>query len=378
MIRLQNIMSFVLLAFSGVYVSSWLIKPSYAAVIISFLILVILTLRGAKYSFSSPIFILITICVAYTIINQFALEGELPTIVFFSCLIIIPLLVSTFNNSTSRGNILLISYVIIIIYYSFETYIRITNPDYEHLPKTGYDDGITSTFYIYKINSIAFEDSNFVSVILAVYYISLRCTILYSNIKVKYNFGISVCLLLLILLTFSRSAYIGVAIFECMQLFFFKSNFNKRLRRGIILIVLVGGGICAHFIIEKIASDPSFLSKFYIVELTVKYLSHASTLDILFGIGFGNAINVLGMGAHNIFIAIFIENGLIGTLLYIFILITLSVRYKLTMLLIIPISVMGLSFSQIAMPYFYVFIAWLVFINEDECEKISKRCNANL
>lgn len=158
MIRLQNIILFVLLAFSGVYVSSWLIKPSYVAVIISFFILTILTLRGVRYSFSSSIFILIAICVFYTIFNQFALEGELPTIIFYSCLILIPLLVSTFKSSTSKSNILLVSYIILIIYYSFETFIRITNPDYSHLPKTG-DDGITSTFYIYKINSIAFEDS---------------------------------------------------------------------------------------------------------------------------------------------------------------------------------------------------------------------------
>ncbi|EFK3961998.1 O37 family O-antigen polymerase [Escherichia coli] len=377
MIRLQNIILFVLLAFSGVYVSSWLIKPSYVAVIISFFILTILTLRGVRYSFSSSIFILIAICVFYTIFNQFALEGELPTIIFYSCLILIPLLVSTFKSSTSKSNILLVSYIILIIYYSFETFIRITNPDYSHLPKTG-DDGITSTFYIYKINSIAFEDSNFVSVILVVYYISLRSTALYSDIKVKYSLGLNIGLLTLILLTFSRSAYIGVLIFECMVLFFFKPDVNMKLRGLLVSIILVGGGICAHLIIEKIASDPSFISKFYIVDLTVKYLSHASTLDILFGIGFGNAINVLGMGAHNIFIAIFIENGLIGTLLYLYILIMLSIRYKLTMLLIIPISIMGLSFSQIAMPYFYVVIAWLIFVNEDRCEKISKCCNAHL
>ncbi|MDD9027561.1 O37 family O-antigen polymerase, partial [Escherichia coli] len=374
---LQNIILFVLLAFSGVYVSSWLIKPSYVAVIISFFILTILTLRGVRYSFSSSIFILIAICVFYTIFNQFALEGELPTIIFYSCLILIPLLVSTFKSSTSKSNILLVSYIILIIYYSFETFIRITNPDYSHLPKTG-DDGITSTFYIYKINSIAFEDSNFISVILVVYYISLRSTALYSDIKVKYSLGLNIGLLTLILLTFSRSAYIGVLIFECMVLFFFKPDVNMKLRGLLVSIILVGGGICAHFIIEKIASDPSFISKFYIVDLTVKYLSHASTLDILFGIGFGNAINVLGMGAHNIFIAIFIENGLIGTLLYLYILIMLSIRYKLTMLLIIPISIMGLSFSQIAMPYFYVVIAWLIFVNEDRCEKISKCCNAHL
>lgn len=377
MIRLQNIILFVLLAFSGVYVSSWLIKPSYVAVIISFFILTILTLRGVRYSFSSSIFILIAICVFYTIFNQFALEGELPTIIFYSCLILIPLLVSTFKSSTSKSNILLVSYIILIIYYSFETFIRITNPDYSHLPKTG-DDGITSTFYIYKINSIAFEDSNFISVILVVYYISLRSTALYSDIKVKYSLGLNIGLLTLILLTFSRSAYIGVLIFECMVLFFFKPDVNMKLRGLLVSIILVGGGICAHFIIEKIASDPSFISKFYIVDLTVKYLSHESTLDILFGIGFGNAINVLGMGAHNIFIAIFIENGLIGTLLYLYILIMLSIRYKLTMLLIIPISIMGLSFSQIAMPYFYVVIAWLIFVNEDRCEKISKCCNAHL
>ncbi|MBB7900688.1 hypothetical protein HEL57_024685, partial [Escherichia coli] len=65
-------------------------------------------------------------------------------------------------------------------------------------------------------------------------------------------------------------------------------------------------------------------------------------------------------------------------LLYLYILIMLSIRYKLTMLLIIPISIMGLSFSQIAMPYFYVVIAWLIFVNEDRCEKISKCCNAHL
>lgn len=377
MFKLKSLVLFVLMGFSGIYYHGWMIKPSYVSLVITVFIIVLISLNGIKYKFSSSILILISFTSMTTLVTQIALSGELSTVIFYSYIIIIPFLVTLFEGATAKKRILSLSFFILVSFYILEAYIRITHPDYSHLPKGDYVDSITSTFYIYKINSIAFEDSNFVSVVLVVFYITLRCTVVYSNIDFRFNRIYSFCLLILIVLTFSRSAYIGIAVFEIIRRICFSQKKNQTIRNSLIFCVCI---LIIPFVIQAIvyltSVDASFLSKFHIIDLTINYLGAADIWSVLFGIGFGNAINAIGMGAHNIFIALLIENGVLGVLLYLSILVSISLRYKLTILLIFPVTLMGLSFSQIAMPYYYVAIAWLIYLNENYYGKSCKHSDA--
>ncbi|MFQ0834064.1 hypothetical protein [Citrobacter gillenii] len=377
MLKLNDFVLFILISFSGIYYNEWLIKPSYVSLLITAFIIVLFSFNGVKFKFSLSIFILIFIASMATLATQTALSGELSTTIFYTYIIIIPFLVTIFERVTAKKTILSISFFIVVLFYILETYIRITHPDYSHLPKGDYVDSITSTFYIYKINSIAFEDSNFVSVVLIVFYITLRCTVIFSNIKFKFYNVYLYCLLVLIVLTFSRSAYIGVVAFEIIRRVFYSQRGNQTIRNFLIfciciLIVPLSIQLLGHLT----SIDASFLSKFHILDLTIKYLGRADIWHILFGIGFGNAINAIGMGAHNIFVALLIENGILGVLLYFSILLSISLRYKLTILLIFPVTLMGLSFSQIAMPYYYVAISWLIYLNENYYDKSRKHSDA--
>ncbi|HHA3590526.1 TPA: hypothetical protein ACODK8_004753, partial [Salmonella enterica subsp. salamae serovar 21:z10:z6] len=84
--------------------------------------------------------------------------------------------------------------------------------------------------------------------------------------------------------------------------------------------------------------------------------------DVLTGVGFGNTFSYIGIGPHNIYIALFIETGLIGLILYLLIFIYIYIKYKISRLIILPIMIMGLSFSPIALPYFYVALSWLMYL----------------
>lgn len=365
MISLNNIIVFVLFSFSGIYYKYFLIKPSYIAVIFSCFIIFVLASKKLVIKVPSFLFLLLFILVIQTIFIQLYTNGEVAITVFYISIILIPFVSSALKESNNKSKIIFLSYLCVAMFYSVEAYLRIKYPDYTHLPKGSYSDEITSIFYIYKINSIAFQDSNFVSVILVIYYIGLRIADLYSDLNIKWARILEAYLLFLIIITFSRSAYVGVFLFELLRIVFFR----KKKAVFIKLISTILAGVISPLLIYAFIllseNDVSFLSKFHIVDLACKYIINADASDILFGIGFGNSVNVLGMGAHNIIIALLIEDGLFGVSLYLFTLAYITVKYRLTMLLIIPITVMGLSFSQIAMPYFYVFIAWIIYIDDE-------------
>ncbi|MGB2538054.1 hypothetical protein [Hafnia paralvei] len=365
MISLNNVILFILFAFSGVYYKDILVKPSYISVIISCFIVFVLALKKLSIKAPKTLFTLLLLLVVYTIIVQLYFSGEVAITVFFISIILIPFISSALKNSNNKRRIVFLSYLCLVIYYSIEAYLRIKYPDYSHLPKEGGSDAITSIFYIYKINSIAFEDSNFVSVILVIYYIGLRISHVYTSLNIKWVRLLEIYLLFLIVMTFSRSAYVGVFLFEILRIIFFRKKnavFIKLM--SVVLAVFVTPLLIYTFILLS-ENDVSFLSKFHIIDLAYSYIINADASDILFGIGFGNSVNVLGMGAHNIIVALLIENGLFGVSLYLLVLTYIAIRYRLTILLIVPITVMGLSFSQIAMPYFYVFIAWIIYIDDE-------------
>ncbi|EDV6630823.1 O-antigen ligase family protein, partial [Salmonella enterica subsp. enterica serovar Minnesota] len=281
------------------------------------------------------------------------LQGEYATLIFTSSIIMLIFLPQMIRKSTFNINI---AFIVIIIFYSLESYIRIKNPDYDFEPKE-ISNSILDTFYIYKVNSIAFEDSNFVAMILTCYYI--LCRVLgKEKVYGKTNVIYSLLFLALIVLTFSRSAYIGVIVFESLMFY----QYSKRYRVLSIFSIVIAVIVFLYFLLDKIQSDGSFQSKFYIFDLFLNYIKVAPLFDVLTGVGFGNTFSYIGIGPHNIYIALFIETGLIGLILYLLIFIYIYIKYKFSRLIILPIMIMGLSFSPIALPYFYVALSWLMYL----------------
>lgn len=347
---IENCIVFMLTAFSGIYLRNFVVKPAYLALILS-IVLIFLCILYRKIEISSFLTFLIFSFVFYLWCTQVFLDGEYATLIFTSSIVIILFLPNLIRKSSGRIKFAL---VLVVIFYSLEAFIRIRNPDYNY-QSNELSSSILDTFYIYKVNSIAFEDSNFVAMVLTCYYILGRVT---SHDNDKKTYLISISLLILIALTFSRSAYIGVIIFEAM---FFYNN-NKKYRLLSILAICLITITALYFLLDKIESDGSFKSKFYILELFINYLEHATVLNLITGVGFGNTFSYLGIGPHNIYIALFIETGLLGLVLYLMIFIYIYIKFNLCRLAIMPIMVMGLSFSPIALPYFYMMVSWLIYL----------------
>lgn len=62
--------------------------------------------------------------------------------------------------------------------------------------------------------------------------------------------------------------------------------------------------------------DGSFNSKFYIVNKAMELYEQLPHFSIMFGLGLGNFDKFTEIFAHNIFVTMFMEMGIVGTLLF--------------------------------------------------------------
>jgi O-antigen ligase len=107
-----------------------------------------------------------------------------------------------------------------------------------------------------------------------------------------------------------------------------------------------------------LANDPSFASKFKILQLTADHFEKSNFLQLMLGVGFGNTVLHLGMGAHNLFVTHLVESGLVGLFLFLFFQLYLIYKSKRrTLYLTLPLFISGFSLVGHAIPYYYVSLA---------------------
>ncbi|WP_315060729.1 O-antigen ligase family protein [Capnocytophaga leadbetteri] len=223
-------------------------------------------------------------------------------------------------------------------------------------------------FYAFKFSSIMFKDSNFVGtygLVAFFYYYYLR--------KKKYVKSMMplIILFILISLTLSRSAIITVLL-TIVILYFLSIKIKlHHIILGIVLIISV-----VFIALPQIETDGSFLSKFDILELTWRHLQECSLGQFLFGVGFGNTVEHIGIGAHNLLVTHLIESGIIGLLFFLivnFSLINKTKRYSLY--LTIPLFISGMSLAGHAISYYYACLALIYVIERNERKDISTNTN---
>ncbi len=213
-------------------------------------------------------------------------------------------------------------------------------------------------FYKYKFNGILFPDTNFLALNVAcLFFFTFVLEKLVGNSYSKYRR----VLFILLILTISRAAIIIVVLF-CILLFLKrKIGFLKTLlfstSLGLLFVYLV------YFMIKD---DPSFLSKFYILEEAyLAYTNKISLLQNLIGVGFGNTTNYLSYGAHNILVTYALESGLFGLIAIISYWIYLAKESNyLILYILIPFILIGFSLSAHAAPYLYVMFSIIIVLND--------------
>ncbi|WP_147281570.1 hypothetical protein [Vibrio owensii] len=218
----------------------------------------------------------------------------------------------------------------------------------------GLSSGLSAdNFYVFKYGSFMFTDSNGLAVIL-VSLLSL-CLIVRSRMLVTWT-------LLLILLCFSRSAYIGALITLLIYtfLFCFKSSIKKSIAFVVFLIVIFLP--INYFLLNHHfqISDGSLLTKFEIFSHLEK-ISNYTLAEQLFGFGIDKGNYVYSPGsdyyAHALIPLLLGHVGLVGIILYISVLIYFFNfgGGKLVLLFFVPFFIMGFSLASPWEPAPFVF-----------------------
>jgi hypothetical protein len=222
-------------------------------------------------------------------------------------------------------------------------------------PRMGPAVETSEQFYLYK-SSLFYVDSNFVG-------IALVCLIpvIISHADLHRNKRLILAYLLL-LATFSRASIVAGI---CQFLIY---KFWRRRRWLLIGLTAAQAVIIGALFIDFTtygngntqAIDPSFSTKFYILDLMTQSYANADTVQKLFGIGAGNADNLIGIFAHNIIATFSIELGTVGSILVAAYVLAFARRCpEVFYLLIFPMVINGFSLVSTSMPYFFASLGLL-------------------
>jgi hypothetical protein len=261
--------------------------------------------------------------------------------------------------------IIYMMFYITLIFISADTIYRLLHPNY--FARTAYLE--SRWFYYYKKNSIMFADSNTTGLIaLILYFFIIELERIKNNIYIKIikSKYIKFILIILLISSFSRASYIAFIIGILYKNYYSqKKKYNKNIIKYLAIPIII---IMAYYIILYLYnSDLSFQSKFYIVDLAINVYKKFPLYNKIFGIGFAEWQDVLGIYTHNIFITYFIQTGLIGLTLFIFFIISTIKKAKYIW---VPILIVSLSFfSYLGMPFLFVPLAIIFNIYDYEIEK---------
>ena len=220
-----------------------------------------------------------------------------------------------------------------------------------------YVDESGSTFYLYKFNSIMYQDSNFVGMWLLV--IAAFAIEHYGWRRIS---GRILAVSALLGLTICRSALIFFAVYLLLKaLRHYVPNLGLR-----VLLITVATVLGLATFASVIVNDESFQSKLTIFGLAMaNYASSMTPETALFGIGLANSKELLdGIAAHNFLLELLMETGLLGltyVLTCLFALASLGGRAGKTIVWLFIGA--GLSFAPMTTPYMYVVLSMIAVMH---------------
>ena len=222
-----------------------------------------------------------------------------------------------------------------------------------------------SDFYLYKYNSLMFEDSNFVGLMIVTLFSLGLFFHKYYQLKISKQL---VLLFIFCLLTFSRTSILAI-IFS----FFLYKFWNGKISLKFLVIFFVIT-ITLYFILEDFfITDGSLLIRLRIIDTIFDFLSQLEDHLFYYGNGIGTTKEVIGKSAHNIILTYLIEIGLCGSLLYLGLWVSFIIKNVRTLFVILPVCINCMAVEGI-MPYFYVCIS-LILVCDGKFKKKNKILN---
>lgn len=276
-----------------------LIKPVYIII----LLLVFWGVFFKKYRINMAYILISYFFISYLVYHLFYIGSDYGMV--FNAIISI-LVFPIFYYILSRNGIDHIKFFLnlSIIYLTVEMVWRITHPIYEiNNIETVSEDG--GWYYPFKFNSFIFTDSNFV----ALHIVCLIFIALLYRLKTH-----TFLLFILVLLTFSRSGILGSIL---IILYFILDGSKYRVLFKPLFFIFLVISFLYLLINISLLTDGSFLSKFYIYDVSIGYALRYFTLsDYFLGVGLANSYDLIHIGAHSIWVILLFETGVVGLAVY--------------------------------------------------------------
>ena len=385
-LNFMKLPTFLLVVFSGFYLTRLVpISPIYFSFALSFLLFLLGFLYSGKRQFHS-LTIPALINFIYLLVSQPFNHPEVLTLI--NVLFSLAYLIVILNTASYVSKAELIRYskifiIFTILLLTIEATWRLSHPvdlaqmvhnkgkinDTEQLflPSDNGSNGLIlsgnneaekNLFYTFKISSIMFQDSNFVGtygLISFFFYLFLLRERFVKSSAPLYLLGF------LIILTLSRSAIITVPL-TFLLIAITKKN-RSDIYMALFLVLLLFGAI---LIFQGVETDASFMSKIRILMLSSNHLNHLSFIDLMNGIGFGNTVHYIGIGAHNIFLTYLIESGIFGFVLFLITnLMFIKGSNRKSLYLTIPLFISGMSLSGHVLTFYYTCLAILYILTRN-------------
>lgn len=350
---------YLIIPFFGFYTVKFGFSPIYLTFILSVLFLMLGSFSN-MHSWSADNVTLVSVTlVFYAILSYFLTwnySDRIPSawinyiFSFVYCLATILVL-----RNSSRTFILNSAYYAItfsISLLAIELLVRLSNPvTPEELGHYGREDIF---WYVYKSNSFMYPDSNSIGLFAS-------CLFMFTLQLGRYYYRrVNVFLLpifILVLGSISRAAIISTIVIYLYQLIE-----SRKVRLLYLLALVIFGGLAFLYII---INDESVLSRFWIAGLVFQYLTDATILSLLFGVGPGNAEDILNVGTHLLPFTLLVETGVIGTFLFVVLWYSIYIKsHKMAGVLCLVFILNGFSFTSFAIPWFYAMSVILIFLSK--------------
>ena len=326
--------------------------PVYFSTIISFVLYFLSRKNKLKY-IPRHLYMPLIFCIYYLASQITYISSPSALIVQILNLMIIYVVVYSLKSlSISEVKRICISFLnISLLLLTVECIWRVSHPVI--IPPEKMEE---SWFYIFKFSSIMYQDSNFTAIqLLVMFFFALYLEKVFGY-KLIWQKSIYV---LLIVLSFSRSAWISLILGLIFIKFFFRPSFSRIVVGGII------GGCAIVYIFILVALDASFATKIDFFEITLRYLnSSPEFIPLMFGVGIGNSDKIIGtMSAHNILLIHLLDMGVIGLIIATGMFIQLWRRIPYSCYVIFPFIIAGMSAFQSAYTYLMAIVGIMYVVS---------------
>lgn len=191
-----------------------------------------------------------------------------------------------------------------------DTIYRLSSPNYDYIESVQAKGKSDLWFYGYK-HSFIFQDSNF-SALVSIFMICLSLLIWrhFNGKKMALFFVLlNTCL---VFLSFSRAAIFATL---CLYFIFFTWIVYRNSKPIFVLLVYMFI-VAVSYTLMKLSlgwlDDDSYLTKIDIVIRYIEQVNNGDIFDILFGWGFDQTKYHWPRAAHNLFITLLLETGVVG------------------------------------------------------------------